>query len=144
MKNFKEEKGMKRKKKGFTLIELIAVIAILAILGAVLVPKITGYQNKAKKSNYQTSAKTIIHAIQAYNADAADADKISGSFDAAAISKINSNGDVIKATDKYVKDLKDLSLTLDKLANVAAGNFKVNSSGAIDTSSIGTSETFSD
>ncbi|HEY5560729.1 MAG TPA: type II secretion system protein [Clostridiaceae bacterium] len=61
------------KKKGFTLIELIAVIAILAILGAILVPKVLGYQTKAKKSNLQASAKTMVHAIQAYNADKTDA-----------------------------------------------------------------------
>lgn len=56
-------------KKGFTLIELIAVIAILAILGAILVPNVLGYRTKAEKSNIQSSAKTLIRAIDTYNAD---------------------------------------------------------------------------
>lgn len=59
----------KNKKKGFTLIELIIVIAILAILGAILVPQITGYSLKAKKSKASSDATTICHAIAAYNAD---------------------------------------------------------------------------
>lgn len=59
----------KARKKGFTLIELIAVIAILVILGAILVPNVLGYRKKAEKANIQTSAKTIISAIDTYNAD---------------------------------------------------------------------------
>lgn len=64
------------KKKGFTLIELIAVIAILAILGAILVPNVLGYRKKAEKSNIQTSAKTIVSAMEAYNSDKDDDKKI--------------------------------------------------------------------
>lgn len=60
------------KKKGFTLIELIAVIAILAILGAILVPNVLGYRKKAEASNIRTSAKTIFSAIQAYDSDKDD------------------------------------------------------------------------
>lgn len=60
---------LKNKKKGFTLIEVIAVIAILAIMGAILVPNVLGYREKAQKSNIQTSAKTIVSAIEAYNSD---------------------------------------------------------------------------
>ncbi|WP_051624182.1 type II secretion system protein [Clostridium akagii] len=58
-----------KKKSGFTLIEVIVVIAILAILGAILVPNVLGYRQKAEKSNIQTSAKTIVSSIETYNAD---------------------------------------------------------------------------
>ena len=68
----KNEMITKKKKKGFTLIELIAVIAILAILGAILVPKITGYSDSAKKSKAIADAKIIVNAAAAYNADNED------------------------------------------------------------------------
>ena len=73
--NLGEEKIMiiKKKKKGFTLIELIAVIAILAILGAILVPKITGYSDSARKGKAIADAKIIVNAAAAYNADHEDA-----------------------------------------------------------------------
>ena len=59
----------KKKKKGFTLIELIAVIAILAILGAILVPKIGGYTQKATNAKVQADAKIVLTGISAYNAE---------------------------------------------------------------------------
>ena len=61
-----------KNKKGFTLIELIAVIAILAILGAILVPRISGYSESAKKSKAIADAKILVNAVAAYNADLAD------------------------------------------------------------------------
>ncbi|MGL5870718.1 MAG: prepilin-type N-terminal cleavage/methylation domain-containing protein [Clostridium chrysemydis] len=58
----------KRKKKGFTLIELIAVVAILAILAAVAVPRVIEYVNKSKRVAVQTTASTIYNAAEAaYN-----------------------------------------------------------------------------
>ena len=59
----------RKKKKGFTLVELIAVIAILAILGAIIVPQIFGYMSKADRSKVQTDATIVLSAVQAYNAD---------------------------------------------------------------------------
>ena len=61
-------KLMKKKKKGFTLIELIAVIAILAILAAIAVPRVIAYVDKSKKTAVQTTATTIYNAAEAaYN-----------------------------------------------------------------------------
>ena len=46
-------------KKGFTLVELLAVIAILAILVLVAVPNVLSMFNKAKKDVFLTDAKNI-------------------------------------------------------------------------------------
>ena len=72
----------RKKKKGFTLIELIAVIAILAILGAILVPKIGGYSQKATNAKVQADAKIVLTGISAYNAE--NAGTAIASLDAAA------------------------------------------------------------
>ncbi|WP_195963951.1 type II secretion system protein [Clostridium cuniculi] len=59
--------NLKKKKKGFTLIELMAVIAIIAILAAVLVPTVNGYINRSKKTAIVTQARTLMNAIETYN-----------------------------------------------------------------------------
>ena len=48
------------KKKGFTLVELLAVIAILAILVIIAMPNVLDMFNKAKKDAFETEVKTII------------------------------------------------------------------------------------
>lgn len=69
-----KNKVMKKKKKGFTLIELIAVVAILAILAAVAVPRVIKYVDKSKRVAVQTEASTIYNAAEAaYNDGKLDA-----------------------------------------------------------------------
>ena len=46
-------------KKGFTLVELLAVIAILAILVIIALPNVLNMFNEAKKDTFLTEAKTI-------------------------------------------------------------------------------------
>ena len=48
------------KKKGFTLVELLAVIAILAILVIIAMPNVLNMFNKAKQDSFETEVKTII------------------------------------------------------------------------------------
>lgn len=63
MNNLKVKK-MNKKKKGFTLIELIIVIAIIAILAAMAIPKFNAVRVDAKVSNDVAAAKNIQSATQ--------------------------------------------------------------------------------
>ena len=51
------------KKKGFTLVELLAVIAILALLVIIALPNVLKMFNQAKKDTFLTEAKTIYKEI---------------------------------------------------------------------------------
>ncbi|WP_300262624.1 prepilin-type N-terminal cleavage/methylation domain-containing protein [Clostridium sp.] len=71
-------KKQNKKKKGFTLIELIIVIAIIAILAAIAIPNFLGIQRKSKIKADIASAKTIYDATSAAIAEGKiDPDKIS-------------------------------------------------------------------
>ena len=56
--------------KGFSLIELIVVIAIMVILIAMLVPRVIGYMEAAKRTALKADAKQIYVATQAALIDA--------------------------------------------------------------------------
>ena len=55
-------KNLRKKKKGFTLIELIIVIAIIAILAAVAIPKFGDVRSNAAIKSDVANAKTIANA----------------------------------------------------------------------------------
>ena len=50
---------MKKNKKGFTLVELLAVIVILAVILIIAMPKITDVIKNSKIASFESSAKTI-------------------------------------------------------------------------------------
>ena len=60
---------MERRKKGFTLIELMVVILIVSILAGVAIPLMHGRIDSAKWSEANAAAGTIRTAIRAYFAE---------------------------------------------------------------------------
>jgi prepilin-type N-terminal cleavage/methylation domain-containing protein len=61
-------KKMKKKQKGFTLVELIVVVAILGVLATLLVPKIMGNVEESRKQTAIANARTIASEITMHNA----------------------------------------------------------------------------
>lgn len=53
-----------KKKKGFTLIELIVVIAILGILALIAIPRLAGFSDKAKQADDKEYGNIMAHSLQ--------------------------------------------------------------------------------
>ena len=62
----KFRQNLKKKGKGFTLVELIVVIIIIAIIAAVAIPAITGFQDNARKSRIQSEHRELVSAVQSF------------------------------------------------------------------------------
>ncbi|NCC76356.1 MAG: prepilin-type N-terminal cleavage/methylation domain-containing protein [Clostridia bacterium] len=72
MKNTKLQNPSLRKRKGFTLIELIVVIAILAILAAIAIPTFLGQLDRARKATHNANVMTLRSAAAVYVAEKGD------------------------------------------------------------------------
>lgn len=55
---------MKKKVKGFTLVELIVVIAIIGVLASILVPSMMGFVRKSKYATANANAKEIFNSLK--------------------------------------------------------------------------------
>lgn|SRR5574344_141502 len=59
-------KFFKKRKKGFTLVELLAALVIMAILATILIPGIQKIIKEARKEAFRSSAYGIINSTNEY------------------------------------------------------------------------------
>ncbi len=98
-------------KKGFTLVELLAVIAILAILVIIALPNVIKMYNSAKKNTFLTEAKTVYSEVtRKYISESMKGNKLSSvNFDDD--TKLNMTGEELKYcidlnSDGTIKNIK--------------------------------------
>ena len=75
-----------RKKKGFTIVELVIVIAVIGILAAVLIPTFVGLVNKANISADNSLVRDLNNAL---------------AIDSVEHGKHNTMADALSVTDEY-------------------------------------------
>lgn len=69
---------IKRKKKGFTLIELVIVIAIIAILAAIAIPRYQRSKQKAKEVAIKSNVSMLTSAAVLRQSDTKELDETNG------------------------------------------------------------------
>lgn len=65
-----DEKGKKKRRGGFTLVELIVVLVILGILAAIMVPALLGWMDKARNQDAILECRNVVMAAQSQVAEA--------------------------------------------------------------------------
>lgn len=100
-----------KKRKGFTLIELIVVIAILGILMALAIPRFSGFTDKAKISADEQYASIVANALLI---EYASGGVVAGTYEIDSEGNVeltaeDEDGNPIEGTAKDVSDLVELT-----------------------------------
>ena len=100
------------KKRGFTLMELLAVIVVIAVLSMILVPLILNIINEVKKSAAQSSANSYLESVDILvaNNEINSIALVDGSYDAAVFVTNNMKG--------TFPSLGDVVITNGKVASI--------------------------
>ena len=109
--------SLKKKKKGFTLLELLVVLAILAILIAIAIPVYKNQKEKAARTAHNANVRVLETAVESYKQD--NDGKLPGDI------KELATGGYIKSVPNIpagaVKDTDAKEYGIDKDGNIKPG-----------------------
>lgn len=94
-----------RNRKGFTLVEVIIVLVIIAIMAAMLIPSLTGYIDKAKKSKYMLSAKNCMKAMQVELSEFYAEQKDMSKMEKINVNDLKANKDITLLNTQFAKEV---------------------------------------
>lgn len=108
-----------KKKKGFTLVELIVVLVILAILAALLIPALTGYIDNANEKKVTAEARTALMAAQTVVSDVYGTE---GKAPTKAEISANDYAMLEKYAEGYQKNITDIEIVENKITKLVYEN----------------------
>ena len=116
------------KKKGFTLVELLAVIVILAVIALIATPTILGVIDKAKRSSLQDSGYGLVEAANLYYAQYSNSKTIRFDIEDNKITteeenKLNYKGNIKNGT-VLINDKGEVTVCINDGKHAAYKNYK--------------------
>ena len=115
---------VRNKKKAFTIIELMAVIAIIAILSAVLVPTVSGYINRTKKSNIVVQSRNVLYYILSSGEHIDNNSKLKELIDKGLLDDYEGKYDLLQSDIEY-KSIKSIVADQEAVNKIKIENGKI-------------------
>lgn len=115
---------VRNKKKAFTIIELMAVISIIAILSAVLVPTVSGYINRTKKSNIVVQSRNVLYYILSSGEHIDNNSKLKELIDKGLLDDYEGKYDLLQSDIEY-KSIKSIVADQEAVNKIKIENGKI-------------------
>ena len=112
------------KNRAFTIIELMAVIAIIAILAAVLVPTVSGYINRTKKSNIVVQSRNVLYYILSSGEHIDNNSKLKELIDKGLLDDYEGKYDLLQSDIEY-KSIKSIVADQEAVNKIKIENGKI-------------------